>query len=109
MLWWDWNGKQRLLLFAAMLGCATVPLLLMGWPLSEWRAYIGGIAFLLIPQLVGFYLFVGLNTGRMPARAGSESRVDSPTWFWIIAAGYAAVVATFFGAVIFGVLVTVRP
>jgi len=108
MIWWDWSGKQRLSLLAAMLGCATFPLALIGWPLSEWRAYVGGVSFLLIPQLVGFYLFVGLKTGRIPARSGSESRQDSPVMFWIIAACCAALLAVFIGVVIFGVVVTLR-
>ena len=95
MLWWDWTAKRRPSLLAIMLTIAAAPLLLVGGFANDWRAFLGGTAFLAIPQIVGWFLFVGLRTGRMPARYGAELRSDSPIWFWIIAAMYAAIVVLF--------------
>src|ERR1044071_3524956 len=100
MLWWDWTGAQKLRLMALMLCLAAAPWLLVGMLTHQWKALPGGTAFLLIPQIVGWLLFVGLKTGRMPVRGGSESRADSPTWFWIVAALYGGLLAVFFGSVL---------
>ena len=89
MLWWDWNTRQRLVLFAAMFGIAGIPWVLLGLP-HEWGAFLGTTAFLAILQMVSWLLFVGLKTGRMPSAYGrSELRAESPTWFWTIGAAYA--------------------
>jgi hypothetical protein len=89
MLWWDWTMSQRLRLLGAMVAIAAIPWLLLGCLPHQWGAFVGGTAFLLIPQMLGWNLFVGLRTGRMPTRLGSEDRRSSPTWFWINAAIYA--------------------
>ena len=95
MLWWDWNAKQRLSVLAAILTVAALPWLAIGWLTNDWRAFLGGTAFLAIPQMVAWFLFVGLRTGRIPTRFGSEIRSDSPAWFWIIAAMDVAIVLFF--------------
>jgi len=95
MLWWDWTAAKKVKLSAAMLGLAAVPGLLFGWLTQDWRAFLGGTAFLLIPQIVGWFLFAGLKTGRMPVRGGDELRADSPIWFWIVAAMYGGVLLMF--------------
>jgi hypothetical protein len=73
-----------------MLVIAVMPWVMLGWSSHEWKALIGGTAFLLIPQIVGWFLFVGLFTGRIPTRGGSELRSMSPIWFWAVAATYGA-------------------
>lgn len=90
MLWWDWTGKQRLGLGGAMLCVSTMPWLVLGWFTHDWKAVPGGSALLFIPLACGWCLFVGLRTGRIPARGGEESRTDTPTWFWVTAAIYGA-------------------
>jgi hypothetical protein len=100
MLWWDWNTWKRLALLTAMLTLAATPCLLLGW-LNEWRAFVGGTAFLAIPQIVAWNLFVGLKTGRMPSAYGrSELRAESPTWFWLTGSLYAALVLLFLWAIL---------
>lgn len=95
-LWWDWKTGQRLALFAAMFVIAAIPWLFLGWVPNQLGAFVGGTAFLAIPQMIGWLLFVGLRTGRMPSAYGrSESRTDSPTWFWITAAGYGGLLLLF--------------
>lgn len=100
MLWWDWTGRQRLALLAAMLAIAAAPWLWLGWLPDQWAAFAGGTAFLTIPQLVGWFLFVGLRTGRMPVRGGVEARRDSQTWFWMVAAIYGALLLLFLWAIL---------
>lgn len=95
MLWWDWNARQRLALVAAMLAVAATPWLMLGWLPNEWGAFVGGTAFLTIPQVVAWFLFVGLRTGRMPIRGGAEVRRESPMWFWSTAVMYAVLVLLF--------------
>ena len=91
MLWWDWNTRQRLALLAVMLAVGAIPWLVLGG-FKEPGVILGGTAFLAIPQMMGWALFVGLHTGRMPSAYGrSEKRDQSPTWFWITGAGYAAI------------------
>ena len=60
-----------------------------------WGAFVGCTAFLAIPQIVAWFLFVGLKTGRIPVRGGVEERRESPVWFWSIAAGYAVLLLIF--------------
>lgn len=95
MLWWNWSGAKRASLFTAMLAVAAFPWVMLGWLTRQIGAFIGGTAFLLIPLIVGWFLIVGLVTGRIPTRGGSETRSASPTWFWIIAAMYAALLILF--------------
>ena len=98
MLWWDWNGRQRLAVLSAMLAVAATPCVLLGW-LDDWRAFVGGTAFLAIPQIVAWCLFVALKTGRMPSAYGrSELRAASPTWFWLTGGIYAALLLAFLWA-----------
>ena len=90
MLWWDWNTRQRLALLVVMLAVGAIPSLVLE-RLKELGVILGGTAFLAIPQMIGWSLFVGLHTGRMPSAYGrSEKRDQSPTWFWITGAGYAS-------------------
>jgi hypothetical protein len=92
-------------LFAAMLAIAAIPLLLLGWMPNEWGAVIRGIAFLAIPQLIAWALFVGLRTGRMPSAYGrSELRAERPTWFWLTGALYGGLLLLFMW-IILGVVV----
>lgn len=101
MLWWDWKTRGRLTLIAAMFCIAATPWLLIGWKTKDWRALLGGTAFLFIPQIVGWLLFVGFKTDRMPSAYGrSESRADSPTWFWLTGGMYAALLLLFLWVVI---------
>jgi hypothetical protein len=94
MFWWDWTGKQKLLLLATMLAVAATPWLLVGWVPAEPGAFVGGTAFLMILQVVGWLLLVGLKTGRMPMPFRQvELREESPVAFWVAAATYAALVA----------------
>jgi hypothetical protein len=73
-----------------MLGIAAIPWIAVGWFPSDWQALLGGTALLFIPQIVGWFLFVGLTTGRMPsARGSSELRTESPAWFWLAGGLYA--------------------
>lgn len=105
MFWWDWSTRQRLALLAGMLAIAATPWLLLGWVPNEWRAFIGGTAFLAIPQIMAWLLFVGLRTGRMPSAYGrSERRAESPIWFWMTGSLYAGLVLLFVWA-IFGVAI----
>ena len=81
---------------AAMLAVAALTVILVGGFANDWRALLGGTAFLFIPQIVGWLLFVGLKTGRMPSAYGrSELRAHSSLWFWITGAGYAAILLLF--------------
>jgi hypothetical protein len=90
MLWWDWRTKQRLALMAGMCGVAAIPWLIIGRASEDWRALVGGTAFLFIPQIVGWLLYVGLATGRMPSGYGhSELRDTSPRAFWLTGGLYA--------------------
>jgi hypothetical protein len=96
MLWWDWDTRQRLCLLAAMLAIAATPWLLLGWVPNEWGAFVGGTAFLAIPQMIVWALFVGLRTGRMPSAYGrSELRAKTPTWFWLTGALYGGLLLLF--------------
>jgi hypothetical protein len=96
MLWWEWNIRKRLALMAAMMSIAATPWLLVGWLTKDWRGLVGGTAFLFIPQIVGWLLFVGLKTNRMPSAYGrSEVRSESPTWFWLTGGMYAALLLLF--------------
>lgn len=105
MIWWDWNTSQRVALMAAMLVVAAVPMLLLGGFTSDWRALLGGTALLFIPQILGWLLFVGITTGRMPSAYGrSELRAEAPRWFWITAAGYAGLLI-FFVWIMVGVVI----
>ena len=88
MLWWDWTASRKLALVATMLPVAALPWLILGSLPRHWGAFLGGTAFLMLPLMFGWALFVGLVTGRIPAR-GSETRSVSPRWFWIVAATYA--------------------
>jgi hypothetical protein len=95
MLWWDWNIRQRLALLGAMIALGAIPWLALG-ELKEPGVILGGTAFLAIPQMTGWALYVGLHTGRMPSAYGrSERRDQSPTWFWITGAGYVAILLLF--------------
>lgn len=95
MLWWDWTARRRLTLLAVIFTVAAMPWLLLGWLPDNWGAFAGGTAFLAIPQIIAWFLFVGLRTGRLPVRFGSEDRKETPTWFWIIAAMYLAILLLF--------------
>lgn len=71
-------------LMAGMCAVAAIPWLIIGQASKDWRGLIGGTAFLFIPQIVGWLLYVGLATGRMPsAYRRSETRDASPRWFWL--------------------------
>ena len=105
MIWWDWNVGKRLALVATILLVAVVPLILVGGFGNNWGALAGGAAFLLIPQLVAWMLFVGLRTGRMPSAYGrSELRTESPRWFWLTGATYAGLLVLFLW-IILGVVI----
>jgi hypothetical protein len=91
VIWWDWKTSQRLALVGAMLGVAALPFILIGVFAKDWRGFAGGPFFLFIPQLLGWMLYVGLRTGRLPTGHGrSESRSETPIWFWVTAGAYAA-------------------
>ena len=83
-----------------MFALAAIPCVLLGWLPNDWRAFVGGTAFLAIAQIVAWMLFVGLRAGRIPVRGGAADRSDSPTWFWIVAAMYAALLLAFFWAIL---------
>jgi len=94
MLWWGWSDKQKWSLIAAMLGAAATGGLWFGWATREWTAALGATALLALPPLVGWQLFVGLWTGRLPARGFPDryvSRADDPVWFWLNVVGHTAV------------------
>ncbi|MGD9811381.1 MAG: hypothetical protein AB7U35_08630 [Sphingobium sp.] len=76
-----------------MLALAAIPWIALGWLPYEWEAFLGGMSFLVIPQLLSWGLFVGLKTGRMPAREEPILRTESPRWFWAVAAMYGGVLA----------------
>ena len=96
MLWWHWKTKKRLSLLAALLLLAAIPSVLICWTTTDWRALVPGTALFGIPLMVGWLLFVGLKTGRMPSAYGrSELRSGSPTWFWVTASLYAGVLLLF--------------
>ena len=99
MLWWDWNGREKLILLASILLLTATPWLFLGWLPNAWGAFVGGTAFLAIPQLVAWALFVGMSTGRIPTAYGrSELRAEEPVWFWFTAALYCGVLGTFLWA-----------
>jgi hypothetical protein len=107
MLWWDWTARQRLALLALMLTIAVAPWLMLGFlPRTSYNLGVvaGGTAFLIMPQIIAWFLFVGLRTGRMPVRFGSEHRISSPAWFWCVAALYAALLVLFLWMIIAVVL-----
>ncbi len=96
MIWWDWKTSQRLTLMTAMLAVAAIPLTLVGVFTNDWWALLGGTGFLFIPQIMGWMLFVGLKTGRMPSAYGrSELRAETPTWFWLTGGLYAGLLLLF--------------
>ena len=96
MIWWDWKTRQRLALMAGMCAVAVIPWLIIGLASKDWRALIGGTAFLFIPQIVGWLLYVGLATGRMPSAYGrSETRDASPRGFWLTGSLYAGLLLLF--------------
>lgn len=96
MIWWDWKTSQRLALLAGMCGVAAIPWVAIGWATKDWRGLIGGTGFLLIPQIVGWLLYVGLATGRMPSAYGrSEIRDTSPRWFWLTGGLYGGLLLLF--------------
>ncbi|GHD02181.1 hypothetical protein [Novosphingobium pokkalii] len=95
MLWWDWSWKQRGGTLACFFAIAIMPFLIFGGSSFGWRAMIGGTAFLLIPQIVGWLLFVGLKTGIMPARGAKVERNNSPVGFWTLAAAYGGLLAMY--------------
>jgi hypothetical protein len=97
MLWWDWNAKQKLALLAVILIIAATPWFLLGWLPEQLGAFAGGTALLSIPQMMAWFIFVGLKTGRIPSAYGaSELRAKEPTWFWFTSALYGGVLLTFF-------------
>jgi hypothetical protein len=101
MIWWDWKTSQRLALVAAMLAVAAIPLIFISGFTSDWRALLGGTAFLFIPQMVAWLLYVGLTTGRMPSAYGrSELRSETPTWFWLTGGLYAGLLLMFLWAIL---------
>ncbi|MBB3356878.1 MULTISPECIES: hypothetical protein [unclassified Novosphingobium] len=100
MLWWEWNGKQKLALLAAMLIAAALPWIFLGWLPQQLGAFVGGTSFLFIPQIVGWQLFVGLKTGIMPQRGARVSRADSPTNFWITGGMYSALLVLYVGIIL---------
>lgn len=67
-------------LMLTMLVVATIPLLLVGGFANDWRAVLGGTAFLFILQLLGWVLFVGLTTGRMPSAYGRSELRQGPQY-----------------------------
>lgn len=71
-----------------MLAIAALPWIILGWLPHDWQAFIGGTAFLMLPQILGWFLLVGLVHGRIPTREGLKIRSASPTAFWVIAATY---------------------
>ena len=96
MLWWDWNTSKRLRLLAMLLGVAAIPSFLMCRTINDWRPALPAIAFFAIPLMVGWLLFVGLKTGRMPSAYGrSELRAASPRWFWITGSLYGGLLLLF--------------
>ena len=96
MIWWDWKTSKRLALMAGMCGVAAIPWLIIGWASKDWRALVGGTAFLFISQIVGWLLYVGLATGRMPSAYGrSEMRDTSPQWFWLTGGLYVGLLLFF--------------
>jgi hypothetical protein len=96
MLWWDWKTKKRLGLLASMLGLAAIPWLLICSTTNDWRPLLPGAGFLSMPMLLGWALFVGLKTGRMPSAYGkSELRTEAPKWFWLTGSLYAGLVLLF--------------
>lgn len=88
MFWWDWTGRQRLAIFFVMLGIAAAPWVLLGWFPGELRAFLGGTAFLMIPQLMGWMLLIGFKSKVMPMRGGKASLDDDPVTFWFVASCY---------------------
>ena len=88
--------SQRLALMAAMFALAAAPWIFVDWLTNDWRALLGGTAFLLIPQIFAWLRFVGLRTGRMPSAYGkSEFRAVSPTWFWLTGGLYVGLLVLF--------------
>jgi len=95
MIWWDWKTSQRLALVAGTLGVSAIPCLVAAWAANDWRLLVG-TSFLFIPLIVGWSLFVGLKTGRMPSAYGnSELRAASPAWFWGTGGLYAGLLLLF--------------
>lgn len=85
------------MLLAGILLLAATPWLMLGWLRNEFGALVGGTALLAIPQMMAWFIFVGLQTGRIPsAYGGSELREKEPTWFWFTTALYCGVLLTFF-------------
>jgi hypothetical protein len=97
VLWWGWTGRQRLIFLGAMIVISAAPWILAGWFPRELGAFVGGVAFLFIPQLVGWMLLVGLKTGRIPTRSSSQSRTDSPLGFRLVAATYILILIVYSG------------
>ncbi len=96
MVWWGWKTRQRLALLAGMFAVSVVPWLIIGWATNDWRGLAGGEAFLFIPQVLGWLLYVGFTTGRMPSGYGrSEMRDTSPLWFWLTGSLYAGLLLFF--------------
>ncbi len=96
MLWWDWTWRHKLILVATMPIVAAIACLLLGFP-PTGGAFVGGVAFLTIPQLCGWMLYVGLRTGRIQARGDTMSRADAPFGFWFTVTSYFAVFIVYVG------------
>ena len=88
MFWWDWTGKKRIEALLVMVGVAATPWFLLGWLPKQIGAFVGGTAFLLIPQLMAFFLLIGFKSGVMPMRGGKAVRTESPISFWFAALCY---------------------
>lgn len=66
---------------------------------------MGGAAFLFIPQIIGWVLYVGLAACRMPSAYGqSEIRNAYPRWFWLMGSLYAGPLLLFLDIILSVVL-----
>ena len=63
------------------------------WLPREIGAFVGGTAFLMIPQLMAFFLLIGFKSGVMPMRGGKAARKDDPISFWLAASCYGGLLA----------------
>ncbi len=96
MIWWGWTNARQWAFLGGLYAVGTLPGLLLALIVDiadEWQLVLGSGLLFLLPLMLCWYLFVGLRTGRIPTRFGSDDRQTSPLSFWLQVVLYAGALA----------------